>query len=226
MRQLKSLDERSHLLKHLIEKHPDLTIEEFRFGMRVRESFRSAFERQVGEAVSIKKEQERGITLMNSKSEFNRCIIPRITIDDENETLKRLREEEELERERRKKIKLYKKRKAENNDDDLKEICKRMITENNVRWKIRQKEEEERKKKEDAIEKEAWERTKRLNIAKMKKQKLLKKIEERKNSIPKKGLIWIKEKQERWRKYRSNVEIDDEEMREIQMKLLERNILS
>ena len=35
MRQLKSLDERSHLLKHLVEKHPELTIDEFRFGMRV-----------------------------------------------------------------------------------------------------------------------------------------------------------------------------------------------
>ena len=39
------------------------------FRMRVRESYNTAIERQVGEAVAIAKEKRDGKTLMNSKAE-------------------------------------------------------------------------------------------------------------------------------------------------------------
>ena len=81
---------------------------------------------------------------MNSKSEFNRFIIPRISIDSDSEALKRLREEEEAERERKKKVSNLKKRKADTKDEDLKEICMRMLNENNERWKKREREEVDR----------------------------------------------------------------------------------
>ena len=103
---LKFLREKSHLLKHCITSHPDLKIEEVKFGIRRRDTFKSALERQIGEAVSIEKEKERGKTLMNSKSEFNRCSLPRITFDLRNhsEQLADLREEEDKEKEIREKI--------------------------------------------------------------------------------------------------------------------------
>ena len=44
-----------------------------RFGMRVKGSFRSAMERQIGEAIAIDREKRDGKILMNSKSEYNRC---------------------------------------------------------------------------------------------------------------------------------------------------------
>ena len=42
---LKNLREGSHLLKHLLEVHPNLALDELEVGMRVRKSFKSAFER-------------------------------------------------------------------------------------------------------------------------------------------------------------------------------------
>ena len=63
------------------------------------------------------------------------------------------------------------------------------------------------------------ERTKRLNLSKVKKQELLKWIENRKKEPPRKSLKWVKEQQEMWKKYRER--LDDDDMNEIKMKLLE-----
>ena len=73
------MDETSHLLKHYLVKHKELEMEDFKYGMRVRSTFRTSIERQVGEAVTIHLEKEKGTTLMKSKSEYNRCTLPRIS---------------------------------------------------------------------------------------------------------------------------------------------------
>ena len=52
--------------------------EDLSFKMRIISSHKSAFERQIKEAVLIIKYS--GITLMNSKTEYNRCSVPRISI--------------------------------------------------------------------------------------------------------------------------------------------------
>ena len=49
---------------------------EMEYGMRVKETFHTAIERQVAEAVSISTEKGKGKTLMNSKGEYDRCLIP------------------------------------------------------------------------------------------------------------------------------------------------------
>ena len=48
------------------------------YGVRVRSRFKTAIKRQVGEAVAIHREKEKGTVLLNSKSEYNRCKIQRL----------------------------------------------------------------------------------------------------------------------------------------------------
>ena len=90
-----SKDERSHILKHMKTVHkgedkPD-------FLMRAVTFHRSALTRQVGEAVRI------GIRggaemILNSKSEFDRCKIPKLVIEEQEEDKL---EEKELENAKR-----------------------------------------------------------------------------------------------------------------------------
>ena len=69
------------------------------FGMQVVKYTRSSFERQILESVQI--QQERGHHhLLNSKSEYNRCLIPRLTAQlGRVEADRKIREEEREERE-------------------------------------------------------------------------------------------------------------------------------
>ena len=55
-----------------------MKLNDLEYGMRVRTRFKTALERQVGEAVVISREQKTGTTLLNSKAEYNRCKIQRI----------------------------------------------------------------------------------------------------------------------------------------------------
>ena len=100
--------------------------------MKIKKVYRSAFERQIGEAVSIHIEKKKGNILMNGKSEYNRCKIPRISMDTESEALKKLKEEEVIEKERKARIKLLRKRKKE--DKDLVGTCDRIVKENKEIW--------------------------------------------------------------------------------------------
>ena len=69
------------MLKHYIEKHKNLKKEDMRFGIKILRSYTSAFERQIGESVWINCYLKQGVSMMNSRNEYNRCIIPRLTID-------------------------------------------------------------------------------------------------------------------------------------------------
>ena len=62
--------------KHKVMRHPD---EEVTFTMKVIKKHKSAFERQVQESVLIELNQVDG-NILNSKSGFNRCLIPRLTV--------------------------------------------------------------------------------------------------------------------------------------------------
>ena len=65
----------SHILKHWTVHHG--SIGEPHFIMKVVNFYRTALSRQVGEAVRIHK---RGLVL-NSKSEYSRCSISRLSLD-------------------------------------------------------------------------------------------------------------------------------------------------
>jgi hypothetical protein len=65
------------MIKHWATQHPELK-EVPKFSFKVVASFRDALTRQVSEAVRI---EMRGQGVLNSKSEYSRCKLPRLTID-------------------------------------------------------------------------------------------------------------------------------------------------
>ena len=75
---MEQLQTSSHMLKHALEKHgEEEDLEKIQFGVKVIRYTRSAFERQVMESVII--QDERNHNILNSKSEYNRCSLPRLT---------------------------------------------------------------------------------------------------------------------------------------------------
>ena len=76
LQDLKDKKEDSHMWAHKLLEHPDE--EEVKFSMKVLKKHSSAFQRQVMEAVVIEMRQNGNI--LNSKSGYNRCLIPRLSV--------------------------------------------------------------------------------------------------------------------------------------------------
>jgi hypothetical protein len=64
-------------MKHWILDHPELNAPP-KFKFKIISFFSDPLNRQISEAVRI---EQRGDLLLNSKSEFNRCRVPRLKID-------------------------------------------------------------------------------------------------------------------------------------------------
>ena len=74
--------EDSHQIKHWLSDHQDLlTTPKFRF--RIIQTFQDPLSRQLAEAVRI---DLRGENVLNSRSEYSRCKVPRLTVDQEGWT--------------------------------------------------------------------------------------------------------------------------------------------
>ena len=69
---------KSHLLRHAIEEHPELDPDSIKFKMKILSFHKSAFERQIREAVLIT--EFAGPKLLNSKIEYNRSLIPQLSV--------------------------------------------------------------------------------------------------------------------------------------------------
>ena len=95
---------KSHMLKHYFEKHKDKERKEMKFSVKVLKSYRSAFERQIGESVHINHNLKNGTHLLNSKNEYNRCIIPRLGIHLDKDEMVEEYEENEKEKELKREI--------------------------------------------------------------------------------------------------------------------------
>ena len=100
VKQFMNMEEGSHLIKHYLQCHRNIQMEEMEFGMKVRASFKSAIERQISEAVAISLEEKSGTKLMNSKAEYNRCKLPRLNTQSIEDQIKEI----EAERKRNKEI--------------------------------------------------------------------------------------------------------------------------
>ena len=89
----KKKDGRSHMKEHMEQYHSG---EDPTFIMRVVQYYKTALSRQTGEAVRIMRRGGAG-SVLNSRSEFNRCYIPRLRVEDQ-EKIRELEamEEEEL----------------------------------------------------------------------------------------------------------------------------------
>ena len=72
------LSTKSHMLKHYLISHPEDAPSDMIFRIKILGFSRSAYERQIKESVVI--QTNRRHTLLNSKSEFNRCSLPRGTV--------------------------------------------------------------------------------------------------------------------------------------------------
>ena len=75
---LTRLSPKSHMLKHVLSQHPGQDILSIEFNMKVHKYCKTSFERQVLESVTIQHERNKH-ELMNSKSEYNRCSLPRLS---------------------------------------------------------------------------------------------------------------------------------------------------
>ena len=70
---------KSHYLRHAVECHPTVPPENLKFYMKILSCHKSAFERQIREAVMI--DMNAGPNLMNSRLEYSRCAIPKMSIN-------------------------------------------------------------------------------------------------------------------------------------------------
>ena len=73
---LEQLNPKSHMLRHCIEQHQGVPLEKMDFGIKVVQYTRTSFERQILESVKI--QENRNHHILNSKSEYNRCALPRL----------------------------------------------------------------------------------------------------------------------------------------------------
>ena len=70
------LSTKSHMLKHAVEMHTKEELDTIKFGIRIIKTAKSFFERQIFESVEI--QENRHHHLLNSRSEYNRCAVPRL----------------------------------------------------------------------------------------------------------------------------------------------------
>ena len=82
---MKNLRLKSHMLKHYAESHREIDLKDMKFEMKILKKYRTSFERQIGESVFINYNLKKGVTLLNSKNEDNRCIIPRLVIEEDED---------------------------------------------------------------------------------------------------------------------------------------------
>ena len=94
---IESLNSDSFMLKHSVDKHEGEKLNGERFGVKVLQYTRTSFERQILESVKIQENKEHH--LLNSKSEYNRCAIPRLTSKIGEKMYKEWREDEKMEKE-------------------------------------------------------------------------------------------------------------------------------
>ena len=64
--------------------------------MKAVKHYRSALTRQIGEAVRIRRRGERG-SILNSKAEYDRCHIPRLVVEEQDQKqMKKFKEAEKV----------------------------------------------------------------------------------------------------------------------------------
>ena len=200
-----------------------------RFGIRILRSYTSAFERQIGESVWINDYLRQGIKMMNSRNEYNRCIIPRLRIDlgmdediaeyEENEREKEIKREIHKMKEKmryEKEQQKSKRRKLNKEKETEKKEKVRKNTERNKKILIKGSKEKEKKSEivNRVISLES-KRNEKLEKIKEKKKRLIKKvIAQNKNKLEKKlenvfgtseKKVERKQKKEGWRKFKEEL---------------------
>ena len=97
LRDKEELKADSHMIKHFFDQHSEEQLEDMKFGARIVKQARTAFNRQIGESVAIQSNKHHH--LLNSKSEYNRCALPRLSAKLGEVSLSSLEKEKKLEKE-------------------------------------------------------------------------------------------------------------------------------
>ena len=87
----------------MLDKHEDTDFSEVQWGMSILGKKRSAFERQITEAVTIMKESRKH-DILNSKAEWSQCSLPRLTSRMGDKDLKEMEKEIRIEKEKESKF--------------------------------------------------------------------------------------------------------------------------
>ena len=97
---LTSLSNKSHMLRHIVEEHPGEKFEDVKWGMFILKYLRTAFERQIEEAVHIQQGVDEGV-LLNSKAEYIQSSLPRLVtrMGDREAEIKQFEKEIRIEKE-------------------------------------------------------------------------------------------------------------------------------
>ena len=82
-----NLSTKSHMLKHAVEMHQGEGMMNVKFGMKVVRFLKTAWDRQILESCEI--QGNRGHHLLNSRSEYNRCALPRMMCKLGDQTFKK-----------------------------------------------------------------------------------------------------------------------------------------
>ena len=120
-------DTDNHMVRHQNLVHSG---EPAVFVMRVAGSYRSALSRQVGEAVRIRRRGGAG-NILNSKSEYNRCHIPRLQVEDREEEEQRekgiQKDMERIEEELNKEQRVWEEDRTQEKDRERRQTAKKML---------------------------------------------------------------------------------------------------
>ena len=114
LEKLTSLNSKSQMLRHVVDKHEKENVENVQWGMTVLKYMKSAFERQIEEAVTIERKAKEG-EILNSKCEYNQTTLPRLItrIGDREAEMKEwekeIRKEKEYEERMEEKIRILRK---------------------------------------------------------------------------------------------------------------------
>jgi len=122
-------------------------------GMKIRSSFKSVIERQISEAFTISRAENKEVKLINPKAEYNCCTLPWLSTQSIEEQIEEIESKKNKEiskevRELKNKKKARKKEKLEK-DETLNEVCKEILREGEPEWKRKKSEvgrEREKKK--------------------------------------------------------------------------------
>ena len=82
-----------------MDRHEEEKVDDIKFGIRIIKYTRTPFERQILESVKIQQERQDHF-LLNSRAEYNRCAIPRLSSKIGENEFKKWEEEGEREKER------------------------------------------------------------------------------------------------------------------------------
>ena len=93
---LTTLSNKSHMLKHILAEHPGQNIKDIKFGLKIIRTCRTSFERQIYESVAIQVAREQH-HILNSRAEYNRCSLPRLSTQLGDSQYKQYSSELELE---------------------------------------------------------------------------------------------------------------------------------